>query len=257
MGAKLLSWVAVLYTNMDVVGEVNGEAEVKEVSATLDNKTPFVLDKIVHIKPIIYIIFLFYIYTTYNYGKSVIQSCVFAFILFVQQPKLHTFVALLKTQFNPMNQTQPLHSRFWIYLTERFPLHSHGILIAAFSFSAIGYSRLCQQLPNFIDLKAFLVCIFNTVSLFFLLRVFDEHKDAEDDAKFRSELPVPRGLISLKELRNIGLTVFVFQLIISAVTFPKMLPLYAVVIAYLLLMGKEFFMADWLKKHQFWYVTTH
>jgi len=33
-----------LYTNMDVVGEVNGEAEVKEVSATLDNKTPFVLD---------------------------------------------------------------------------------------------------------------------------------------------------------------------------------------------------------------------
>jgi 4-hydroxybenzoate polyprenyltransferase len=156
-----------------------------------------------------------------------------------------------------MNQNQPLYSRFWIYLTERFPLHSHGILIAAFSFSAIGYSRLCQQLPNFIDLKAFLVCIFNTVSLFFLLRVFDEHKDAEDDAKFRSELPVPRGLISLKELRNIGLTVFVFQLIISAVTFPKMLPLYAVVIAYLLLMGKEFFMADWLKKHQFWYVTSH
>jgi hypothetical protein len=29
---------------MDVVGDVNGEAEVKEVSATLDNKTPFVLD---------------------------------------------------------------------------------------------------------------------------------------------------------------------------------------------------------------------
>ncbi len=156
-----------------------------------------------------------------------------------------------------MNQHLPLYSRFWTYLNERFPLHSHGILIAAFSFSAIGYSRLCQQLPHFIDLKAFLVCIFNTVSLFFLLRVFDEHKDAEDDAKFRSELPVPRGLISLKELRNIGLTVFVFQLIISAVTFPKMLPLYAVVIAYLLLMGKEFFMADWLKKHQFWYVTSH
>ena len=26
---------------------------------------------------------------------------------------------------------------------------------------------------------------------------------------------------------------------------------------YLILMGKEFFIADWLKKHQFWYVTSH
>jgi len=29
---------------MEVVGDVKGEAEVKEVSATLDNKTPFVLE---------------------------------------------------------------------------------------------------------------------------------------------------------------------------------------------------------------------
>jgi hypothetical protein len=29
---------------MDVVGEVNGEAEVNDVSATLDNNTPLVLD---------------------------------------------------------------------------------------------------------------------------------------------------------------------------------------------------------------------
>lgn len=155
-----------------------------------------------------------------------------------------------------MSQT-PLYQRFWQYLNERFPLHSHGILISAFSFSAIGYSRLSQQLTGFIGWEKFLVCIFNTVTLFFLLRVFDEHKDAEDDALYRSELPVPRGLISLKELRNIAWFVFAAQLIVSALTFPKMLPLYALAIGYLLLMGKEFFIKDWLKNHQFWYVTSH
>ncbi len=151
----------------------------------------------------------------------------------------------------------PLYKRFWQYLKERFPLHSHGVLIAAFSFSAIGYSRLCQNLDGFIDLDKYLIAVFNTITLFFLLRVFDEHKDAEDDAKFRVELPVPRGLISLKELKYIGVFVFLLQIFITTITYPSMLYLYALVIGYLLLMGKEFFVKEWLKRHPFWYVTSH
>ncbi len=151
----------------------------------------------------------------------------------------------------------PLYKRFWLYLNERFPLHSHGILIAAFSFSAIGYSRLSQNLTGFIELDKYAVAVFNTITLFFLLRVFDEHKDAEDDAQFRKELPVPRGLISLNELKNVAWFVFTLQLIITSFTFPQMLPLYFIVIGYLLLMGKEFFIKNWLKKRPFWYVTSH
>ena len=156
-----------------------------------------------------------------------------------------------------MDSSANFFPRFWQYLKERFPLHSHGILIAAFSFSAIGYSRLSRDLMGFISWDKFLVCIFNTITLFLLLRIFDEHKDAEDDAQFRQELPVPRGLIKLSELRNVGIAVFLLQCIVTWFTFPAMLPLYLGVIAYLLLMGKEFFIKDWLKKHQFWYVTSH
>lgn len=165
---------------------------------------------------------------------------------------------------NPSNQIQqnnpnqgPFFRRFWQYLNERFPLHSHGILIASFSFSAIGYSRLSQNLEGFISWDKYAVAVFNTVTLFFLLRVFDEHKDADDDAKFRTELPVPRGLITLNELKNVAWFVFALQVIITAATFPSMLVLYAIVILYLLLMGKEFFIKNWLKKHPFWYVTSH
>ncbi|MDH5381678.1 MAG: UbiA family prenyltransferase [Cyclobacteriaceae bacterium] len=147
--------------------------------------------------------------------------------------------------------------RFYLYQKERFPFLGHGLLVASFSFSAIAYSRICRGATGFIPWETYLVGIFTTISLFFLVRVFDEFKDAEDDARYRQELPVPRGLISLRELMILGIISAILQIGVNLFFFPKMLIIYFVVIGYLLLMGKEFFIADWLKKHQFWYVTSH
>ncbi|HMR19627.1 MAG TPA: hypothetical protein PKA53_10045, partial [Sphingobacterium sp.] len=147
--------------------------------------------------------------------------------------------------------------RFWIYQRERFPLLGHGLLVIAFSFSAIAYSRICRGVEGFVDWTTFLVGVFTTVSLFFLVRVFDEFKDAKEDALYRKELPVPRGVVTFTELKKMGLGVVCLQIILNAIFFPKMLMLYALVITYLCLMGKEFFVATWLKKHQFWYVVSH
>lgn len=147
--------------------------------------------------------------------------------------------------------------RFYVYQKERFPILGHGVLVAVFSFSAIAYARICRGATGFIDWKTYFVGVFTTITLFLLVRIFDEHKDAEDDAKYRAHLPVPRGLVTLTELRNIGIIVFILQIIVNAYFFPKMLWLHALVIGYLLLMGKEFFISDWLKKHQFWYITSH
>ena len=147
--------------------------------------------------------------------------------------------------------------RFYIYQKERFPILGHGLLVASFSFSAIAYSRICRGVTGFVDWKTYGVGIFTTITLFLLVRIFDEHKDAEDDALYRKDLPVPRGLVTLTELRNIGIVVAALQILVNLYFFPKMLWIYFVVIGYLSLMGKEFFIADWLKKHQFWYVTSH
>lgn len=133
----------------------------------------------------------------------------------------------------------------------------HGLLIAAFTFSAISYSRISRGEDTFISLPVFLGGLFITLSLFFLLRVFDEFKDAKDDAQFRSHLPVPRGLISLKELMVCGIVVVIFQLLINILCFPKMLPLYAVAVFYLLIMGKEFFVAKWLRNQHMLYIISH
>lgn len=158
---------------------------------------------------------------------------------------------------NPEENNALFLKRLFIYQKERFPLLGHGLLVAAFSFSAISYSRICRGAEGFVDEKIFGVGIFTTISLFLLVRIFDEFKDAEDDARYRKELAVPRGLISLAELRNIGIVLVVLQVTLNLLFVPPMLVIYGLILTYLLLMGKEFFVSAWLKKHQFWYVTTH
>jgi 4-hydroxybenzoate polyprenyltransferase len=147
--------------------------------------------------------------------------------------------------------------RFWIYQAERFPFLAHGLLIASFTFSAVSYSRICRGAEGFIPLGTFIIGAFTTATLFFLVRIFDEFKDAEDDAKFRRYLPVPRGLVSLRELMVIGIITAALQITVNAFVNPLMLALYAVVTGYLTLMGKEFFIAEWLKKRQMVYVFSH
>lgn len=147
--------------------------------------------------------------------------------------------------------------RFLTYQKERFPFLAHGVMIGAFTFSAVSYSRICRGEDGFIDIGDFLIGVFATITLFFLVRIFDEFKDKEDDAKYRSYLPVPRGLISLKELRVIGWVVGLIQIAVIAIFQWEMLYLYGIVLGYLLLMGVEFFVPEWLKKRQILYITSH
>src|SRR5882762_10392211 len=86
----------------------------------------------------------------------------------------------------------------WVYQRERFPVVAHGVLIAAFSSSAVSYSALLRGAwPRMASIGvAFVTCF-----LFFLqLRIADEFKDFEEDSRWRPYRPVPRGLIKLREL---------------------------------------------------------
>ncbi len=147
--------------------------------------------------------------------------------------------------------------RFLIYQKERFPFIANGVMIGAFTFSAAAYSVICRGKQGFIDIQDYLIGVFITVTLFFLVRIFDEFKDKEDDAKYRQYLPVPRGLVSLKELGIVAGVVIFLQLLAILTLQPKMFLLYVLVIAYLLLMRVEFFVPKWLKERQVLYITSH
>ncbi|TAD93500.1 MAG: hypothetical protein EAY75_00985, partial [Bacteroidetes bacterium] len=125
--------------------------------------------------------------------------------------------------------------RFYIYQKERFPLLIYSILIGTFSFSALAYSSVCRG-ATFVNLPTYFLGFFMAISLFLLLRIADEHKDYADDMRFRQDLPVPRGVVSLQELAYIAAFLIILQIVLQVVFYPKMLWLYGFVLLYMYLM---------------------
>ena len=147
--------------------------------------------------------------------------------------------------------------RFLTYQRERFPLLANGLLIVIFTFSAVSYSRVCRGEEGFIPVGIFVLGAVTAIFFFLLLRIFDEFKDFEEDSTWRPYRPVPRGLVTLGELRNLGIVLGVVLLILNGLLIPHLLPAFALVIGYMVLMGREFFVRDWLKRHPVAHMLSH
>lgn len=148
-------------------------------------------------------------------------------------------------------------ARLLAYTAERFPLPAYLPMIVVFTFSAAAYSRVARGVHGFIPLGLFAVGCFTSLVFFFWLRVLDEHKDADTDREFRPELPVPRGLVSLRELRSTGIVLLVTALVLNAVLEPRLLWPCLAVATWAALMTREFFVRDWLRAHVTWYLVSH
>lgn len=130
-------------------------------------------------------------------------------------------------------------------------------MISVFTFSAAAYSRVARGVPGFIPWPTFAVGCYTSLVFFFWLRVLDEHKDAATDAAFRPELPVPRGLIGLGELRATALVLLALALVLNAWRDPRLLWPCLAVAVWAALMTREFFVRDWLRAHVTWYLLSH
>lgn len=146
--------------------------------------------------------------------------------------------------------------RWWTYQKERFPLLAHGPLIAAFSASAVSYSALLRgdAHPHPVS---FAVAFGGSLGSFLLLRIADEFKDAEEDARFRPYRPVPRGLVTLRELRAVGVGVALVQLALASAVGWPLVGLLGVTWIYFALMSHEFFARAWLKARPVVYLFSH
>lgn len=149
-----------------------------------------------------------------------------------------------------------IFKRFWIYQSERFPVFSYGLMVLTFAFSAMSYSKILRGDFDF-SILTLLIGAMTSFGYFFLLRIFDEFKDADDDAKYRPYRAVPRGLVSFKELKGLATIIIGLQCILNAVFIPKMLLIWGLVIIYMFVMAKEFFVRDWLRKHPISYLVSH
>lgn len=148
-------------------------------------------------------------------------------------------------------------NRWWIYQRERFPIAAHGTLIAAFSLSAVCYSMLRRGEAGLPAMKTVVVAFVSSLLFFLQLRIADEFKDAEDDARYRPYRPVPRGLVTLKELWRIGWATRLIQLVLALWLSSGLVILLVACWIYMELMSREFFVAEWLKAHPVHYLWTH
>lgn len=148
-------------------------------------------------------------------------------------------------------------TRYWTYQKERFPLVTHAPLIVVVTAACLTFSAALSgsaRTPRLTIAGA----IFGITFIFFLLlRIADEIKDYEDDVRFRSYRAVPRGLVTLSELRSAAVLGIVLQLVLAAVVDPALVVALGVVLGYLGLMTKEFFAREWLKAHPLVYLASH
>ena len=102
-------------------------------------------------------------------------------------------------------------SRFIIYLSERFALEQFIPLSFIFAFAVSSFNG------NFSG-NVFLTIFLRTVALLlflFRLRLFDEFKDFVHDKKYYPSRPVPRGLISFREIKKLAFATLILELLIS------------------------------------------
>lgn len=148
-------------------------------------------------------------------------------------------------------------SRWWIYQRERFPIVAHGLLIAAFSASAVSFSALLRGASPPPAAASYLTAFATSFLLFLQLRIADEHKDVEEDRTHRPYRPVPRGLVTLKELFWVAVAAAVVQFALAAWLSWMLVGLLLLTWTYLALMTKEFFVREWLIARPVTYLWTH
>jgi 4-hydroxybenzoate polyprenyltransferase len=148
-------------------------------------------------------------------------------------------------------------NRWIVYQRERFPLAGHGPLVAAFSASAVSFSSILRGHIAVPSWRACLVAFLTSLLFFLQLRIADEFKDYEEDARFRPYRPVQRGLVTLRELAWVGIAGAAAQLALALWLHPPLAWLLVPAWAYLTLMTREFFIPRWLKSHPVVYMTSH
>jgi len=148
-------------------------------------------------------------------------------------------------------------NRWWIYQRERFPIFAHGPLILIFSLSALSCSVLLRGENSLPGIWNCAVAVLTPLLFFLQLRIIDEFKDFDEDSRYRPYRPVPRGLVSLRELGILGLLSALIQAALAWSVDSRMLWLILLVWAYLGLMSCEFLIGEWLKKRPLLLMLSH
>lgn len=152
----------------------------------------------------------------------------------------------------------PLPTRLCAWMNERFAL-ANALLFFILYLTTAAVARAAAGVAVGVSLQDVMGCLV-TWSFFLLLRVFDEHKDYELDCRNHPQRVLQSGFVTLAHLRVLGLLALLLQVGWSlwrdgGVGGASIA--WALMFAWTCLMGREFFVADWLTRHLTWYAVSH
>ena len=158
----------------------------------------------------------------------------------------------------PLTRESPFVRRLFAYLAERFPLLGHGVLIAAYYSSNQFLARTLTRPgePMHYDVSTVLGML-TLLCFFFHLRVFDEHKDYAEDCVHYPQRVLQSGVITLRDLKVLGGVCIAAEIVLSGLRGPAALAAWGAAFVFSLLMLREFFAREWLKRHFLVYAVTH
>jgi len=139
-----------------------------------------------------------------------------------------------------------------IFQRERFPLSSHLPLILALLFAHAALAGLATAWP-WPWVTLFLVLL----SFFFRMRLFDEIKDYAIDCEKNPSRPLPRGVLGVRDLQQLILILFCFELALTGLAKPIALAVLLPAQGYSFLMYREFFISDFLRPRLTTYAISH
>lgn len=151
-------------------------------------------------------------------------------------------------------------SKWLWFVNERFNPLSYAVMIFVFLGAHYAlYLNFLNQIPtfNFLGILNLFPLVVATSLFFFKLRLLDEVKDMEYDTLHHPERPLPRGILSKKEVIRTAFVLMVAEIILfSFYGFWSFLSA-LIVVGYSLVMYKEFFIKKWLRVHLTTYAVSH
>lgn len=149
-----------------------------------------------------------------------------------------------------------IEKRLLKWLNERFPfIHVFSSFILY--FLVVFVSRcLPAGKPVYLSRSDFFSAI-GVAAVFLLLRIYDEHKDFASDSILYPERVLQSGVVTLGELRKLGIGCALFTLFLSICHGGPALLAWIFLSAWAHLMYKEFFCASWLRSKLLIYAVSH
>jgi 4-hydroxybenzoate polyprenyltransferase len=157
-----------------------------------------------------------------------------------------------------IERSDPYFARMRAYMRERFPLFGHVLLIISYYSSNQFLARVLTDPgePMQYTVRSLLGAL-TLLFFFFHLRVFDEHKDFAEDSRFHPQRVLQRGVVTLADLRVLAGLCIIAELAFAITMGRAALTGLAIAFVFSLLMLKEFFAKEWLKRHFLIYATSH